>query len=73
VSAFTVAPAAAPCPRALADYPTIDGARPSSACGAAYARCGAEERQALEQLCLYITRPALVNEWCNVTPPGKSC
>jgi Putative transposase len=25
-------------------------------------RCGADERQALEQLCRYITRPALANE-----------
>jgi hypothetical protein len=25
-------------------------------------RCGADDRQALEQLCRYITRPALANE-----------
>ena len=25
-------------------------------------RCGADERKSLEQLCRYITRPALVNE-----------
>ena len=25
-------------------------------------RCGADERQTLEQLCRYITRPALANE-----------
>jgi len=25
-------------------------------------RCGADERRALEQLCRYITRPALANE-----------
>jgi hypothetical protein len=35
-------------------------------------RCGADERQALEQLCRYITRPALANER-GATPPGKWC
>lgn len=45
-------------------------------------RCGADEREALEQLCRYITRPALANErvqtnaagnWCSSSrPPGAT-
>ena len=44
-------------------------------------RCGAGDRQALEQLCRYITRPALANEcrptlrarWCSSSrPPGAT-
>ena len=35
-------------------------------------RCGADDRQALEQLCRYITRPALANErvQCNAAGQG---
>ena len=35
-------------------------------------RCGADDRQALEQLCRYITRPALANDrvQCNAAGPG---
>jgi hypothetical protein len=33
-------------------------------------RCGADDRQALEQLCRYITRPALAN---GPTPPDRWC
>ena len=37
-------------------------------------RCGADDRQALEQLCRYITPD---RHWptsaCNATPPGRSC
>ena len=35
-------------------------------------RCGADDRQALEQLCRYITRPALANErvQCNAEGQG---
>ena len=31
-------------------------------------RCGADDRQALEQLCRYITRAALANEGVKTTP-----
>ena len=36
-------------------------------------RCGAGERQALEQLCRYITRPALANERGHATPRARWC
>ena len=32
-------------------------------------RCDADERQRLEQLCRYITRPALANERVQIPPP----
>ena len=34
-------------------------------------RCGADDRQALEQLCRYITRPALANERVQTNATGK--
>jgi len=34
-------------------------------------RCGTEDRQALEQLCRYITRPALANERIQCNPTGQ--
>ena len=34
-------------------------------------RCGAEDRQALEQLCRYITRPALANERAQTNAAGQ--
>jgi len=34
-------------------------------------RCGAEDRQALEQLCRYITRPALANERVQTNAAGQ--
>jgi hypothetical protein len=34
-------------------------------------RCGADERQALEQLCRYITRPALANERVQTNAAGQ--
>ena len=34
-------------------------------------RCGAEDRQALEQLCRYITRPALANERVQCNAAGQ--
>ena len=34
-------------------------------------RCGADERQALEQLCRYITRPALANERVQTNAAGE--
>ena len=34
-------------------------------------RCGAEDRQALEQLCGYITRPALANERVQTNAAGQ--
>ena len=34
-------------------------------------RCGAEDRQALEQLCRYITRPALANERLQTNAAGQ--
>ena len=37
----------------------------------AAARCGAEDRQALEQLCRYITRPALANERVQTNAAGQ--
>jgi len=36
-------------------------------------RCDADERQRLEQLCRYVTRPALANEACRSTAPDRSC
>ena len=33
-------------------------------------RCGADDRQALEQLCRYITRPALANERVQTNAAG---
>jgi len=38
-------------------------------------RCGADDSQALEQLCRYITRPALANErvQTNARSPGNWC
>ena len=36
-------------------------------------RCGADDRQALVQLCRYITRPALANERVRQTPPCMWC
>lgn len=35
-------------------------------------RCGADERQALEQLCRYITRPALANERVQCNAAGQA-
>ncbi len=34
-------------------------------------RCGADDRQALEQLCRYITRPALANERVQTNSAGQ--
>jgi hypothetical protein len=34
-------------------------------------RCGADDRQALEQLCRYITRPALSNERVQLNAAGQ--
>ena len=34
-------------------------------------RCGADDRQALEQLCRYITRPALANERLQTNAAGR--
>ena len=34
-------------------------------------RCGADDRQALEQLCGYITRPALANERVQTNAVGQ--
>jgi len=34
-------------------------------------RCGADERHALEQLCCYITRPALTNERVQCNAAGQ--
>ena len=34
-------------------------------------RCAAEDRQALEQLCRYITRPALANERVQTNAAGQ--
>ncbi len=34
-------------------------------------RCGADDRQALEQLCHYITRPALANERVQTNAAGQ--
>ena len=34
-------------------------------------RCGADERQRLEQLCRYITRPALANERVQINAAGQ--
>ena len=34
-------------------------------------RCGADDRQALEQLCRYITRPALANERMQTNAAGQ--
>ena len=34
-------------------------------------RCGADDRQALEQLCRYITRPALTNERVQTNAAGQ--
>ena len=34
-------------------------------------RCGADDRQGLEQLCLYITRPALANERVQTNAAGQ--
>ena len=34
-------------------------------------RCGADDRQALEQLCRYITRPALANERVQTNAAGQ--
>lgn len=34
-------------------------------------RCGADERQALERLCRYITRPALANERVQCNAAGQ--
>jgi hypothetical protein len=35
-------------------------------------RCGADDRQALEQLCRYITRPALANERVQTNAAGQA-
>ena len=37
----------------------------------AVVRCGADDRQALEQLCRYITRPALANERVQTCAAGQ--
>ena len=34
-------------------------------------RCGADDREALEQLCRYITRPALANERVQTNAAGQ--
>ena len=34
-------------------------------------RCAADDRQALEQLCRYITRPALANERVQINSAGQ--
>jgi len=34
-------------------------------------RCGADDRQALEQTCRYITRPALANERVQTNATGR--
>ena len=34
-------------------------------------RCGADDRQALEQLCRYITRPAVANERVQTNAAGQ--
>ena len=39
----------------------------------AVARCKADDRQALEQLCRYITRPALANERVQTNAAGRWC
>ena len=44
----------------------IDGFRLHAA-----VRCGADNRQALEQLCRYITRPALANERVQTNAAGQ--
>jgi hypothetical protein len=36
-------------------------------------RCTAEDRQALEQLCRYITRRHWPTNACRPTPPGRWC
>jgi hypothetical protein len=36
-------------------------------------RCSADDRQALEQLCRYITRPALASERVQTNAAGNSC
>lgn len=35
------------------------------------ARCGADERLVLEQLCRYITSPSLANEWVQTNAAGQ--
>jgi len=63
---------------------TVQGARPRDAdfkqslCADidgfslhAAVRCGADDRQALEQLCRYITRPALANERVQTNAAGQ--
>jgi hypothetical protein len=35
-------------------------------------RCGADDRQALEQLCRYITRPVLTNERVQTKVAGQA-
>jgi hypothetical protein len=36
-------------------------------------RWAADQRQQLEHLCRYITRPAIANQRLNVTAPAKVC
>ena len=42
-------------------------------CLHAAVRCAADDRQALEQLCRYITRPAWPTNVCRPTQPGRWC
>jgi len=71
-------------PRAGQKVLTVQGAKPRDAdfkqnlCADidgfslhAAVRCGADERQALEQLCRYITRPALANERVQTNAAGQ--
>jgi Putative transposase len=71
-------------PRAGQKVLTVQGAMPrqtafkQSLCAAidgfslhAAVRCGADDRQALEQLCRYITRPALANERVQSNAAGQ--
>jgi len=71
-------------PRAGQKVPTVQGAMPREAdlkqhlCADidafslhAAMRCGADNRQALEQLCRYITRPALANERVQTNAAGQ--
>ena len=71
-------------PRAGQKVFTVQGAMPRDAARAqalcadvqgfslhAAVRCAADDRQALEQLCRYITRPALANERVQINSAGQ--
>ena len=49
--------------------PTSTGSACTQRCAAEL--CGAEDRQALEQLCRYITRPAVANERVQTNAAGQ--